>query len=601
MNDRPSSRLLFSRLKRTIVLVWRSAPGWTLANTVFVLIQGMLPFVSLYLLKRIIDTITTGAVSGGPLVFRQAAALVAAAAAVALIGALLTGLGRLVTEVQANTVTDAIFDLLHAKSLAVDLEYYESTSYYDTLHMAQAEAPHRAPMIVNGLVQTIRNGVSLCAVMALLFAFHWILACVLAAVAVPALWVRFRAARTLYHLRRRQTPDDRLAGYYSWLMTTDTHAKENRIFGLGPLFSRRFHELRARLRNERRRLATGRTAREVGAQTGFIAATFGLLLFMASRALRGEITLGHLVMLFTAFQRGQGFISGFLSGAAGLYENSLFVANFYTFLDLPVRIREPETPRPLPTPWQEGLRFDHIFFTYPESDRPALRDVSFVIQPGEHVALVGENGAGKTTLIKLLCRLYDPQEGRITVDDLDLRELDTVAWRRHIGVLFQDYAKYQLTARENIWLGNVSLADDAPAIEDASRLAGSDSVIRSLPHGYDTRLGKWFEEGEELSIGQWQKIALARCFLRQTELLVLDEPTSSLDAKAEHELFEHFRHLAHGRTSIIISHRMSTVRSADRIIVLDGGTVVEQGSHDLLMERQGVYARLFSMQAERYR
>lgn len=591
----------FRRIRRTVVLVWRSAPGWTLANVVLLFLQGVMPFVALYLLKGIIDAVTRGAASGDPAVLRQAALLVAAAAVAALASALFAAAGRVVTELQTQIVTDGIFDRLHAKSLEADLEYYETPGYYDTLHLAQAEAPYRAPSVVSGLVQTLRSGVSLAAVLGLLFAFDWRVACVLAAVAAPAMAVKLRTARARYRLRRGQTSDERLAAYCSWIMTIDEHAKENRLLALGGEFSLRFRHLRIRIRDALRRLAVNRAVRELAAQAGFTVAAFGLLFLMAVRAVRGEITLGHLVMLFAAIQRGQGFISEFLGGVAGLYENSLFVTNFYAFLDLPVRVREPAVPRPVPaSPWRRGIRIEGVAFAYAGSERPALRDVTFEIHPGEHVALVGENGSGKTTLVKLLCRLYDPLSGRIEVDGTDLREVGAAAWRRRIGVLFQDYCRYRFSARENIWFGDVTLPFESPAVETAAVQAGADAVIRSLPAGYETRLGKWFEDGEELSVGQWQKIALARCFLRRADLLIFDEPTSALDARAEHAFFEQFRRLAAGRTAVLISHRMSTVRGADRIVVLAGGTVAEQGTHEALMRSGGLYANLFRMQAERY-
>ena len=593
-----------SDLKRTVLLVWRSAPGWTLAEGVLLLIQGVLPIASLYLIKLILDSATACAAAGaagGAGAISRTGWLIATAAGVGLLGALCAGFGRMVTEVQSQTVTDHVLDLLNAKSLEADLEYYESARYYDTLHMAQMEAPFRPPMIVNGLVQILRSGISLVAVMALLFAFHWALATVLVAVSVPGLVIRFRFARAMYRWQRNRTPTERETGYYSWMMTSDAHAKENRMLGLGRILRDRFLELRTLLRRERMSMASRKALLDLAAQTTLTLAGFGLLLFMALRTARGELTIGHLVMVFMAFQRGQGFVSELTGGLVTVYENSLFTRNFYAFLDLAPRVMDPAKPVPAPTPFRTGIRFEGVSFRYPDSDRPALEDVSLTIRPGEHVALVGENGAGKTMLVKLLCRLYDPAEGRITVDGTDIRDISSAEWRRRIGVLFQDYAHYQLTARENIWLGDVELQRESGAIENAARAAGADSVIRTLSRGYNARLGKWFEDGEELSIGQWQKIALARCFLRQSDLVILDEPTSALDARAEHEVIETFHRIAAGRTTVIISHRMSTVRAADRILVLDGGRMTEQGTHAELMARSGVYARLFSMQASHYR
>jgi ATP-binding cassette subfamily B protein len=290
-----------------------------------------------------------------------------------------------------------------------------------------------------------------------------------------------------------------------------------------------------------------------------------------------------------------------LSSLVSLYENSLFLSNLYEFLDLKRTVVEPLHPQALPVPLRIGIQFDQVQFRYPNSSRPLLEDISLTIRAGETVALVGENGAGKTTLIKLLCRLYDPTSGRITLDGIDLRQFETTALRREISVVFQDYAHYNLTARENIGFGDVNRLPDQDEIRSAAKTAGADKAIASLPYGYDTTLGKEFEEGEELSIGEWQKVALARAFLRQAQIIVLDEPTSALDAQAEHQIFEQFRQLTEGRTAILISHRLSSVKLADRIYVLKEGRIVESGTHNELLLLKGSYARLFEIQAQYYR
>jgi ATP-binding cassette subfamily B protein len=290
-----------------------------------------------------------------------------------------------------------------------------------------------------------------------------------------------------------------------------------------------------------------------------------------------------------------------LGSLAGLYEDNLFLSNLYEFLDLKRTVIEPVQARPVPQPMQSGIVLDHVSFQYPAGTRKVFEDISLTIRPGEVVALVGENGSGKTTLIKLLCRFYDPTGGTITIDGIDLRQFETKALRREIAIIFQDYAHYHLTARENIWFGNTTLPPDHEQVMAAARRSGADDVIRALPHGYETILGKRFEHGEELSIGEWQKVALARAFMRDAQIIVLDEPTSSMDAKAEYEVFQSFRRLLSGRTAILISHRFSTVRMADCIYVLKQGSVIEGGSHEELLKRRGVYADLFEKQARSYR
>jgi ATP-binding cassette subfamily B protein len=336
------------------------------------------------------------------------------------------------------------------------------------------------------------------------------------------------------------------------------------------------------------------------AQTLASVALFTAFGFTAWQALRGVLTLGDLVMVYLGFQSGLGFLQAILRGLAGLYEDNLFLTNFYRFLDLKPKIQPLANPRSIPAHITRGLVFEGVRFTYPGTTRPALESVDLTLAPGEVIALVGENGSGKTTLIKLLCLLYQPNAGRITLDGLDLRQVDPVRWRREISVTFQDYVHYALTAWENIWLGDIEQLPDRERIEAAARRAGIDAAIQRLPKGYDTSLGSLFEAGKELSTGEWQKVALARAFMREARIIVLDEPTSSLDPLAEAALFQRFRSLIDGRSAVLISHRFSTVQMADCIYVLDGGRIVEHGSHQVLLQREGLYARMYLAQVGLY-
>ena len=480
-------------LRRAIAIVWQSAPGWTLASFVLLIVQGVLPLLLLYLMKLVVDAVTTGlAAPDKGVAFRQVALLIGLMGAVTLVGALCRSLAGLVSEAQSQVVTDHMSDILHAKSIEVDLEYYESAQYYDTLHRAQQEAPYRPTRIVNGLVQVGQNGISLLAMAGLLFSFHWGVAAVLFAAVVHGVLVRLRYAGKMYRWQRQRTPTELHAWYFHWLLTGDVHAKEIRLFDLGPLFIRRFRDLRQQLRRERLEIATKRSVAELVTQASATLAIFGSYAFIAYRTVQGTITLGDLVMYYQAFQRGQGFLQEMLGGLAGLYEDNLFLSNLYEFLDLKPKVVEPHHPRPVPQPLQTGIVFDRVSFQYPTGTRKVLEDITLTIRPGEHIALVGENGAGKTTLIKLLCRLYDPTEGIITFDGLDLRQFETAALRREISVIFQDYARYHLTARENIWFGDVDLPPDDERIIAAARDSGADGLITGLPQGYETTLGKWF-------------------------------------------------------------------------------------------------------------
>jgi ATP-binding cassette subfamily B protein len=383
-------------------------------------------------------------------------------------------------------------------------------------------------------------------------------------------------------------------------MTSGMHAKEIRLFNLGGLFKERFQTLQRALREEKLALARRRSFIDLIAQTVVTGATFGSFAFICYQAIGGAITLGGLVMYYQGFQLGISSFQSFLRGLAGLYEDNLFLSNFYQFLELTPKVRAPAQPRQVPEPMREGIAFESVRFTYPSQKQQVLTEIDLSLAPGQVIALVGENGAGKTTLIKLLCRLYDPDAGRITVDGIDLRDLDPTHWRRQISVVFQDYVHYFMAAWENIWLGNVEKEPDREAIAEAARLSGADALIRRLPRGYDTMLGTEFEQGHELSIGEWQKVALARAFLRDSRIVVLDEPTSSLDPLAEADLFRKFRQLIQGRSAILISHRFSTVRYADTIYVVKDGRISEHGAHEDLLGRAGDYARLFTAQAQNY-
>ncbi|RIZ71099.1 MAG: ABC transporter ATP-binding protein [Methylococcales bacterium] len=451
------------------------------------------------------------------------------------------------------------------------------------------------------MIQVGQNSLTLLTLVGLLFSLNWMIAAVLLIATVPGTLIRLRYSQQLYSWQRQRTSTERQAWYFQWMLTGEPHAKEIRLFDLGTLFIERFRNLRSTLRSERLHLATRLVLIDLLTQFASTLAIFYALAYITFQAVQGAITIGDLVMYYQAFQRGQNYLRETLKGLANLYEDSLFLTNLYEFLDLKPRVVTPTSPKVVPQPIQHGISFDHVRFDYPNATHPILDDFTLTIRSGEHIALVAANGAGKTTFVKLLCRLYDPTTGRITIDGIDLREFDPALLRQQISVIFQDYAHYQLTARENIWLGNTTLASLDDKIEQAAHDTGADELIEKLSHGYDTRLGNWFDNSQELSIGEWQKIALARAFVRDAQIIVLDEPTSALDASAEFDVFKKFRELAVGRTTILISHRLSTVRTADCIYVLTNGKITESGSHEDLMQFNGEYARMFELQAGNYR
>ena len=591
-----------ARFKRALLLVWQSAPGWTLVSMLILVVQGALPLVSLYLMKLVVDGVVTGVSAADKTVaFQRVAILIGVAGIVAIFAGLCRTAAGLAAEAQSQLVTDHVHDILHSKSVEVDLEYYENSQYYDALHRAQQEAPVRPTRIVNGLAQFGLSGLSLLAMAVLLVSFNWWFAALLFAAAVPGALVRLRYSGKLYRWQRTRTQKERLAWYFHWLLTGDTHAREIRLFDLGPEFMRRSSEIRRDLRRERLQISSSRSRAEAVTHLSANLAIHCSFAFIAYQAINGPVTLGSLVMFYQAFQRGQEYLKEMLSSLAGLYEDNLFLVSLFDLLEMEGKVVCPPHPKAFPRPLKSGIRFEDVSFQYPNGARRVLSNIDLTIRPGELVALVGENGSGKTTLIKLLCRLYDTTGGAITIDGIDLREFDPLALRRESSVILQDYARYQLTARENIWLGDVALASDSERVEATASLSGAHDVISGLPRGYDTQLGKAFADGEELSVGEWQKVALARAFLRKAQIIVLDEPTSAMDAKSEYEVFQRFRELAAGRTAILISHRLSTVRMADCIYVLDDGRIVERGPHEELVHYGGAYARLYETQARSYR
>ena len=582
--------------------MWRAAPGWTLLSVGLAVVQGILPLVAVYLMKLIVDAVTQGVTEADhAAAFRTAAVYIVLAALVGLAMALLRSLSTLVGEAMGQVVTDHVSDVIHSQSIAVDLEYYENSAYYDTLHRAQQEAPYRPVRIVTDLLTTGQSFISMVAMAGLLFTLGWGVGLIVVLAAVPGALVRVHYARRMYDWQRGSTTADRQSWYFHYLLTDGTRAKEMRLFGLGELFRGLYRDLRLILRTERIGIARRRAWADFAGGAAAVLATFATFAYIVWLTITGAITLGSMVMYYQAFQTGLSSLQAVLSGMAGLYEDNLFLTYYHEFMELEPRVLAPAQPAPVPRPMTDGVRFEAVDFSYPDTERTALSGITLTVRPGEVAALVGPNGSGKTTLVKLLCRLYDPTAGAITLDGTDLRSFDVDELRRHMSVIFQDFAEYQLTARENIRVGNVDLAGDDPAVEAAARDAGADPVIRGLRHGYDTMLGKWFEEGEELSVGEWQKVALARAFVRDAQILVFDEPTSALDPETEWRVFQHIKELARGRAVVLISHRFSTVRTADRIHILDGGRIVESGAHDELMALGGRYASMYEVQARAYR
>jgi ATP-binding cassette subfamily B protein len=592
-------------LGRALRLVWEAAPGWTALNLVLLVLQGLLPLAALFLLREIIDAVEFAAseyTATSDLIasFQGVLVWLALAAGLGVLTALLRSLSEVTTQTQSMLVTDHVSDVLHAQSILVDLEYYENPGYHDTMHRAQAEAPYRPTSIVNHLVQFGQNGVRLAGLVGLFLSLSPLLGLVVLFAALPGAFVRVYYSRKRYSFEEQQARNERRAWYYHWMLTDSGHAKEVRLFDYGTAIIERFQALREALRAGRLQLVRGRAAVDFLVQSLAALAIFAALGLAAYQVVQGSISIGDLMAIYMGFQMGLSAVQAILGSLAGLYEDNLFLTHFYQFLNLQPRVTAPVSPRQVPERIQRGILFKGVSFSYPNHDPVVLQGVDLSLAPGQVIALVGANGSGKTTIIKLLCQLYHPTSGSITLDGQDLRNFNPLEWRRMVSVVFQDYIHYYLTAQENIWLGDVHRKLDNEAIRDAAQRSGADAFIRSLPAAYDTHLGTWFSDGKELSGGEWQKVALARAFYRQTQVLILDEPTSSLDPLAEEELFTRFRGSIGERSAILISHRFSTVRMADVIYVLDRGQVIEKGSHAELLDHDGYYARFYHAQADHY-
>ena len=588
-------------LRDALSFVWQSSPSLAVGSIVVRVIQGLLPLAVLYLTKLLIDAVTEGLKTpSAEASLTPMGTILAGLAVVAVASAMLTVVASVISKIHAQVVTDHMHSLLQAKSVEVDLEYYENARYQDTLHRAQQEAPYRPTSILNALLQFGQDAISLLAMAGILWWLHWGVIPVLMLTAIPYFFVRLQQSNKLFAWERERTPLERKAWYVNMLLTQATAAKEIRLFDLGPRLRQWFQDARSVLRQERIALERRWALAGLAAQIVGVAGVFGVYSFVAFRTFQGLLTVGDLVMYFLAVQRASGFLEGLGWSVSSLYESNLFLTTLHEFLGIKSRLPESSHSKRFPQPIMQGITFDHVSFQYPHEERVAIRDLTFTIRPGEHVAFVGANGSGKTTLVKLLCRLYDPSGGRITIDEADIRDYPIADIRGAVSGIFQDFVKFQLSAKDNIALGVRSHDVGLSAVTQAAKRAGVHEAIERLPKGYESMLGKLFDGGHELSIGEWQKVALARAILRDSQILILDEPTSAMDAKAEAELFERFHELAQGRMAILISHRLSTVKMADRIFVVDRGQIVEQGTHDELMRQQGLYATLFFTQAQHY-
>ena len=574
-------------------MVWRSSRLGTLGLGALTILSASLPPLVAYVGKLIVDAVVARDSA------RSVRMVLIELAVVAIMALLERSLGLVRQLVGARLGIDVNLTILK-KAETLELRHFEDSEFYDKLSRARREASLRPLSLIESNFQVLRSVLTLAGYIVLLVRFSNLMVVALLAATIPAFIAEARFSGAAFRLRNWRSPDTRRLLYLEYVLANDEHAKEVKLLGLGPTLLGRYRSLSERFYSEDRQLAVRRAGWGYGLSLISTAVFYGCYAAIVATTVRGHLSLGDMTLYLVAFRQGQQSFQSILSAVGSMYEDTLYMSNLFEFLAIPTERARPNTPAVVVP--EEGIRFEGVGFQYPGSERWALRNIDLFVPKGQSLALVGENGAGKTTFIKLLSGLYRPSEGRVLLDGRNLDDWDEQALRARIGVIFQDFNQYQLLLRENIAFGSIEHLQDDLRLARAIDHGGARELVASLSTGLETQLGRWFKEGVDLSGGQWQKVALARAFMRdEADILILDEPTAALDAEAEHAVFQRFRALAAGRTTILISHRFPTVRMADRIVVLEGGAIIEQGTHAELLAAGARYARLFALQAEGYR
>jgi ATP-binding cassette subfamily B protein len=588
---------------RAFSLLRDADPGAGAAMAALTVAAAALPVSQAWVFKLIVDGVVHASAAG--MTAREGLLAVAPwlglELALVLASAAISQFHYLLEELVQLQLEHLIVTRIVRKALSLEISAFEDAEFYDRMQRARRQADTRAMAAVSGAFNLVRSALTLGSFLVLLLSFNPWIALVLLGAAIPAFIIQSRYSQLSFRLQSWKVPETRVMGYLEQLLTSDTAVKEVKLFRLGEPLLARHSTIFAKLFAEDRALASSRSIRSLLWGMLAVASYYGACLWIIAETVTRRITLGDMTLYLTLFRQSQTAFQGLLESVAKLYENGLFLENLFGFLGRESAIRVLNAAeRPAEDP-SRGLELEDVWFRYPGREEWTLQGLTLQIRPGEKLALVGENGAGKTTLIKLLTRLIEPARGRVLYRGVDLRFFSESELHKRIGAIFQDFVRYHLTLRENIGFGEVEFETDLERVRAAAERGGADGVVTGLPKGYESILGRWFDGGQELSGGQWQKIAISRAFMRDAEVVILDEPTASLDAGAEYEVFQRFRRLTEGKIALVVSHRFSTVRMADRIIVLRDGKIEEQGSHAELVSARKTYARLFELQAEGYR
>lgn len=587
----PTNLFDITVILKTLQIVWKSSKSHTIIRILIVILTAVLPLIPLYLFKLILDAFSTNE----PVDIHNVLWIMAAMCLIALIQIIIKNISAYNNSIQTDIIADHMASILIKKSLSIDLEFYDSDKYHDQVSRAMAQGGTKPITVLNGVTSFFQSGLTLAVIVVLLFTLHWSIIFILFIITLPVAFVRFKYSEKLIHLQEKQTQDGRVTSYYRSILTGGGTAKEVRMFSFGNYFLDKFLSLAKLLRKERRDLYLEELRWVSIAQSAEVIATLSALGFIIYKATHGNMSVGDISFYYLSFHKGQTSVSGLMNATIGLHKQKLTLNYLYEFLNMTRRVKDPDIPKNMPNKI-DTLKVNDLSFIYPGTSKVVLDKINFSADKGEIIAIVGENGSGKTTLIKLINRLYEPTSGHILLNGIDNKLFTVESIRNKITVIFQKFSSYALTVKENIWISDVHNPIMPEKIQQAAKYAQADTFIQNLPLKYDTKLGRAFKDGYELSKGQWQKIALSRAFYKNGDIIILDEPTSFIDPIAEDSIFQNFKSITKDKILILITHRIYNLRMADKILVMDKGSIVEIGTHEELVKLNGLYMQMFDKQ-----